>query len=288
VAVLLGTVLASTDLWVDQVPGVPRLADVGMLFALMLVAACVLRLELLGPAVPAPATAAERLEKLVSLGRFSEQLAHDLKNPLAALKGSVQFLLVEHEQGRSLDAQVPFLRLMLEQIERTSRVVDGYQRLASVQPLLRDTSLNRLVEAVLGLQRFASTPAIDVRAQLEPSLPSCSLDAELMQTTLENLLRNAFDAMPQGGSIIVETRAQLDAGGTPGVALEIRDAGVGMDARMLERATDQFFTTKPAGTGLGLSFAERVARAHQGKLELYSQVGRGTTVRVWLPLQAAC
>jgi signal transduction histidine kinase len=288
VAVLLGTGLASTDLWGDHVPGVPRLSDLGMLLTLMLVAACVLRLELLGAAVPAPASAAERLEKLATLGRFSEQLAHDLKNPLAALKGSVQFLLVEHEQGRSLDAQVPFLRLMLEQVERTSRVVDGYQRLASVQPVMSETSLNRLVEAVLGMQRFASTPDIDVRVRLEPSLPSCLLDAELLQTTLENLLRNAFDAMPRGGAITVETRAQHGASGTSGVWLEVRDEGVGMDARVLERATDQFFTTKAAGTGLGLNFAERVARAHQGKLELSSEVGRGTTVRLWLPVQAAC
>lgn len=288
VAVLLGTLLASTDLWVDHVPGLPRLTDVGMLLTLMLVAVCVLRLELLGSAVPAPASAAQRLEKLATLGRFAEQLAHDLRNPLAALKGSVQFLLVEHEQGRSLDAQAPFLRLMLEQVERTSRVVDGYQRLASVQPVLTETSLNQLVEAVLEMQRFASTPDIDVRARLEPSLPSCLLDAALMQTTLENLLRNARDAMPRGGAITIETRAQHGAGGASGVCLEVRDEGVGMDARVLERATEQFFTTKAAGTGLGLNFAERVARAHQGKLELSSEVGRGTTVRLWLPVQATC
>jgi two-component system, NtrC family, sensor histidine kinase HydH len=180
------------------------------------------------------------------------------------------------------------LRLMLEQVERTSRVVDGYQRLARVQPLLTETSINRLVEAVLATQRFASTPDVEVRARLEPSLPPCSLDTELIQTTLENLLRNAFDAMPAGGIITVETRAEEGAGGALGIALEVRDEGVGMDARVRERATDQFFTTKPAGTGLGLSFAERVARAHQGKLELASEVGRGTTVRVWLPLQPAC
>jgi two-component system sensor histidine kinase HydH len=287
VAVLFGTLLASTDLWVEHVPGVPRLTDIGMLLTLMLVAACVLRLELLGQALPPPESAADRLGKLVSLGRFSEQLAHDLKNPLAALKGSVQFLLVEHEQGRSLDAQAPFLRLMLEQVERTSRVVDAYQRLASVQPIKEATSLNELVADVLGMQRFASTPDIAVRSRLEASLPPCQLDAELMQTTLENLLRNAFDAMPQGGAITVETRAATGAGGTPGISLEVRDEGVGMDARVLERATDQFFTTKATGTGLGLNFAERVARAHQGNLELSSEVGRGTTVRLWLPLPAA-
>ena len=67
------------------------------------------------------------------------------------------------------------------------------------------------------------------------------------------------------------------------VSLSVTDEGQGMDARILERATDQFFTTKPTGSGLGLNFVERVARAHQGRLELSSQVGRGTTVRLWMP-----
>jgi two-component system sensor histidine kinase HydH len=338
--VLLGTVLASTDLWVDYFPGVPRLSDFGMLVTLSLVAVCVLRLRLLGREVPgllvvyavagalllsaaglvlvrslpsrgailallllsalviglafvreasrARAAAAERLEKLVALGRFSEQLAHDLRNPLAALKGAVQFLMVEREQGRSLDDQVPFLSLMLEQVERTSRVVEAYQRIANVEPVKVETSLNELVQSVLGMQRFASTPEIRVKARLEPGLPACQLDQDLLRTTLENLLRNAFEAMPSGGCITVETAATLGTDQAPGVSLSVRDEGQGMDARILERATDQFFTTKPTGSGLGLNFVERVARAHQGQLNLESEVGRGTMVRLWMPLRPVC
>ena len=339
-AVLVGALLASTDLWVDRLPILPRLSDVGMLVTLSLVAACVLRLRLLGSEVPglligyallcatllsaaclvfvrslpsrgavlallllslvAVALAAgrelmrsraderERLEKLVALGRFSEQLAHDLRNPLAALKGAVQFLMVEREQGRSLDDQGAFLSLMLEQVERTGRVVDAYQRLASVQPVKVSTSLNDLVESVLAMQRFASTPQISVRAQLAANLPACELDEELVRTTLENLLRNAFDAMPSGGLITVETAPVTGRDHRPGVALSVIDEGQGMDARILARATDQFFTTKATGSGLGLSFVERVARAHQGRLELSSELGRGTTVRLWMPVHPVC
>lgn len=339
-AVLLGAGLASTNLWVDRLPLLPRLTDLGMLLTLSLVAVCVLRLRLLGRDVPglliayavlcstlfstaclvlvhalpsrgallvllllsvlavglaawrevsrARASERERLEKLVALGRFSEQLAHDLRNPLAALKGAVQFLIVERQQGRSLDEQGEFLGLMLEQVERTGRVVDAYQRLASVEPVKVSTSLNQLVESVLAMQRFASTPQISVRARLEPALPSCELDEELLRTTLENLLCNAFDAMPDGGSVTVETSLVAGSGDVPGVALSVRDDGQGMDARILARATDQFFTTKPTGSGLGLNFVERVARAHQGRLELSSQVGQGTTVRLWMPLQPVC
>lgn len=338
-AVLFGTVLSSSDLWVDHFPGVPRLSDVGMLVILTLIAACVLRLRLLGRDVPglllvyallggtlllaaglvlvqslpsrgailallllsalavglagareaarARAANAERLQKLVALGRFSEQLAHDLKNPLAALKGAVQFLLVEREQGRSLDEQGHFLSLMLEQVERTSRVVEAYQRIANVEPIKVSTSLNELVQGVLGMQRFASTPDIDVRTRLQPGLPACELDAELLQTTLENLLRNAFDAMPAGGAITVETSAEPGRQGAPGVLLSVSDEGQGMDARILEHATEQFFTTKATGSGLGLNFVERVARAHHGYLDLSSELGRGTTVRLYLPRSAS-
>lgn len=337
VAVLVGTLLSSTDLWVDLLPVLPRLSRVGMLATLSLVAVCVMRLRLLGRDVPAllviyaslsgallsavclllvqalpahgsmlallllallavglaawrelsrsRAAAAERVQKLVELGRFSEQLAHDLRNPLAALKGAVQYLLVERQRGRSLDGQEDFLRLMLEQVERTSNVVEKYQRIASVEPIKASTSLNELVQSVLGMQRFASTGDVSVEAKLEPSLPACELDAELVRTTLENLLRNAFDAMPNGGHITVETALAVDGGGTTGVALSVIDDGQGMDARILERATDQFFTTKATGSGLGLAFVDRVARAHQGHLELSSEVGRGTTVRLWMPLE---
>jgi two-component system, NtrC family, sensor histidine kinase HydH len=339
-AVLLGALLASTDLWVDRLPILPKLTTVGMLVTLSLVAVCVLRLRLLGRDVPGlligyallcatllstaclvlvralPSRAAllallllsvfavalaaareisrgranerERLEKLVALGRFSEQLAHDLRNPLAALKGAIQFLIVERRQGRSLDAQDEFLSLMLEQVERTGRVVEAYQRLASVQPVKVSTSLNELVESVLAMQRFASKPQISVVARLEPGLPVCELDEELLRTTLENLLRNAIDAMPGGGAITVETFRSPGSGDAPGVALSVTDQGQGMDARILARATDQFFTTKATGSGLGLHFVERVARAHQGQLELASQVGRGTTVRLWMPLRPVC
>jgi two-component system sensor histidine kinase HydH len=335
-AVLCGTVLSSSDLWVDRFPGLPQLSDVGMLVTLSLLAVCVLRLQLLGREVPgllvlyallggalllaagfvlvqslpsrgailllllssalavgvagareaarARTAAAERLQKLVALGRFSEQLAHDLRNPLAALKGAVQFLLVEREQGRSLDEQGPFLNLMLEQVERTNRVVEAYQRIANVEPIKVSTSLNELVEGVLGMQRFASTPEISVRSRLAPALPACELDPELVQTTLENLLKNAVDAMPAGGAITVETEAKPGRQGVPGVLLSVIDEGQGMDARILERATDQFFTTKATGSGLGLSFVERVARAHHGYLDLTSELGRGTTVRLWMPL----
>jgi signal transduction histidine kinase len=231
----------------------------------------------------AQSVARERVQRLAVLGRFSDQLAHDLRNPLAALKGALQFLAVEREQGRSIDAQSGFLDLMLGQVARLQNVIDNYQRIAKVEPVLARGSLNDVVRDVLGLQRFAVVSGVNLKTELSEELPECDMDRELIATTLENILRNACEAMPSGGTVTVRT----ERGGVDSLLLSVQDEGQGMDPRELSRATDEFFTTKATGTGLGLNFAARVARAHGGTLSLTSNVNRGTTVRLRIPLGRA-
>jgi two-component system, NtrC family, sensor histidine kinase HydH len=214
--------------------------------------------------------------ELATLGRFSEQLAHDLKNPLAALKGAVEFLQGEHQAGRSLNEQSRFLGLMLNQIERARRIVGDYQRIAKVEPKFSRLSLNVLVEEGLSLQRFGMVQGVSVLPpELDPALPACPLDRDLVITAFENLLRNACEALPNGGSIAVRTAYDVEA---DTVSLTVQDHGQGMSAIELEQAAQLFFTTKAQGTGLGLSFADRVAKAHGGELKLASVLGQGTTV----------
>jgi two-component system sensor histidine kinase HydH len=222
----------------------------------------------------------ERVQRLAGLGRLAEQLAHDLKNPLAALKGGLQFVAVEIEQGRPLQAQASYVELMLEQVNRVNRVVDNYQRIAKVEAICSCVPVNDVVRQVLSLQRFAVVAGVQVRAELSDVLPDCSFDPELVGMALENILRNAYEAMPRGGTVTVRTEAASDV---LGVVLRVEDEGSGMDARELERAADEFYTTKPTGTGLGLNFASRVARVHGGALHLTSSVGEGTTVSLCLP-----
>ncbi|MEO8179877.1 MAG: ATP-binding protein [Deltaproteobacteria bacterium] len=222
----------------------------------------------------------ERVQRFAGLGRLAEQLAHDLKNPLAALKGGLQFLAVEIEQGRSLDTRTNYLELMLEQVDRVNRVVEEYQRIARVEPVCSRAPVNDIVRGVLGLQSFASIASVDLKVELAADLPDCLLDPELIGMALENILRNAYEAMPKGGTVWVRTESAADA---DAVIVTVEDQGQGMDARELERAADEFFTTKSGGTGLGLYFASRVARVHGGRLNLVSSVGRGTRVGLWLP-----
>ena len=336
VALVVGAIMSSTDLWFDEVnftAPIPPLGNVGTLVAMILFAVATLRLRLIERAVPgvlfvyalalaavsvtayllavhwlerwtalsvlalitlvviglavvrelggAAAAARERVRRLATLGRFSEQLAHDIRNPLAALKGAVQFLAMERAEGRPLEAHGEFLDLMAEQVNRLERVVTDYQRMAKVEPVLAEGSLNDVVREVIGMQRFAVVPGVTLREDLAADLPTLSMDKDLVATTLENVLRNAYEAMPGGGTVTVRT--ERVAGGAGGVAVSVEDEGEGMDARVLDRAADEFFTTKATGTGLGLSFAERVARAHGGSISLTSRAGKGTVVRLSLP-----
>jgi signal transduction histidine kinase len=231
--------------------------------------------------VTAFVTRRERMERLATLGRFSAQMAHDLKNPIAAMKGAAQYLKEEHARGRSWDDQGEFLDLLLEQVERLDRVVDTYQRLARVEPLPRPVDLGRLVEGVLSLQAFASPGQVVIRRELTVGLPPCAGDEDLLANALENLVRNACEAMPKGGTLTVRTlRDGAD------VAVEVEDTGEGMDARTRERAFDDFFTTKASGSGLGLAFVRRVVEAHGGQVALTSREGHGTVVRLRLPVSS--
>jgi signal transduction histidine kinase len=222
-----------------------------------------------------------REEQLVTMGRFSRQLAHDLKNPLAALSGAIQFLLRERAAGRPLDANAHFLEMMAEQSTRLRGVIDDYERIARVEPVCLPIAVNELVRAVLLLQPFAAREGIEVKAQLADDLPECSADRDLVATALENLLRNAFEAMPAGGTVTVRT--ERIAGSGPRVSISVEDQGVGMDPREQSRAFDDFFTTKDGGTGHGLAFVRRVAHAHGGHVSLSSRVGRGTLVSFHIP-----
>jgi signal transduction histidine kinase len=223
-----------------------------------------------------------RREQLTTLGRFSAQMAHDLKNPLAALKGAAQLLRQDVTHDKPAIDRVRFLDLMLQQIERLDRVVDVYGRLGRVEPDREPVDLNEQVRSVVALQSFASE-TIHVRTELEEPLPPCRADRAMLARVMENLLRNAMEAMPQGGTIVVRTAQTTDPRGAGAVELSVEDAGCGMDARTRERAFDEFFTTKPAGSGLGLAFVNRVVEAHGGRVSLSSELGRGTVVRVRLP-----
>jgi two-component system, NtrC family, sensor histidine kinase HydH len=223
-----------------------------------------------------------RAEHLATLGRFSAQMGHDLKNPLAALKGALQFLVEEETRGHSLQEHGQFLQLMSTQVERMGRVIDDYQRLGRVEVERREVRPSELVEAVLALQTLAPPPNVVIRTAFSEPVSVCAIDTDLFSGALENLVRNGIEAMPDGGTLTVKVEPVKEDRGV-GLVLSVEDTGTGMDVREAAQAFDDFYTTKASGSGLGLAFVRRVAHAHGGRVDLSSEPGRGTVVSLYLP-----
>lgn len=226
----------------------------------------------------------ERTRHLAMLGRFSAQMAHDLKNPLAAIKGAAQFLDEERRQGRSLDEHTAFVELILEQSDRLGRVVESYQRLGRVEAVLAPVDVAAIAEEVAGAQRAAARgESIDVRCEIRGARPDAiEADRDLLQGALENLVRNAREAIAESGAGRGTVTVSVEVSG-PGVVLRVEDDGPGMDARTRERAFDEFYTTRASGSGLGLAYVARVARAHHGRARIESEEGRGTAIEIAIP-----
>jgi two-component system sensor histidine kinase HydH len=223
----------------------------------------------------------ERVERLTVLGRIAAQMAHDIKNPLAALLGAAR-VLEDAPRSQPWEEAQGFRRLLVEQAERIRVIVEKYERIGRVEPIATRVQLNDVVRRVVGAQRVVSG-GVQVAFDLLDALPECDADADLVASALENVVRNAFEAMPSGGALSVRTR--LDAASPArSVVVRIEDTGEGMDARRAERAFDDFYTTKATGSGLGLAFVRRVALAHGGNVSLASRPGEGTAVELRLPI----
>ncbi|MEO8796322.1 MAG: ATP-binding protein, partial [Polyangiaceae bacterium] len=222
----------------------------------------------------------ERIQRLAVLGRFSAQMAHDLKNPLAALVGAVQVL--EGDGSTQSAASREFHALIVEQAKRIRAVVDTFDRVARVEPMRTRVNVNELVKRVTALQAHAAPSSVKLTLELGDDVADAELDPELIAGALENLVQNAIEALGGGGAIVVRTAREGET-----LVLSVRDSGQGIEARDAERAFDDFYTTKSTGTGLGLAFVRRVAIAHGGEASLESERGRGTTVRVRIPLTSA-
>ncbi len=225
------------------------------------------------------------LERFATLGRFSAQMAHDLKNPLAAAKGAAEYLAEELRRAGQ-DSHHDFAQLLVTQLDRLHAVIDRYQRLSKLEPTLSVFDINPLVTRVLALQEFAATSGIRFETRLCQPGPAFMGDVDLVASALENLIKNAVEAMPQGGVVTVSTEVTEVDESEPTLQLAVSDTGHGFDARAREQAFELFFTTKASGSGMGLAFVREVARAHGGDAVLNSQENTGTTVTLHFPLRA--
>jgi two-component system, sporulation sensor kinase E len=174
-----------------------------------------------------------------------------------------------------------YLAVAKGEINRLDYIVTQFlHAIRPTPPQLKPASLNEVVDKTLELLRpELDNRGLTVKVKLQPRLPLAPLDATQMQQVLVNLVKNAMQAMTKGGTLTLQTGE-----GSEGVWLSVADSGGGIPQEQINRIFEPFFTTKKKGSGLGLMIVQRIIRAHGGRIELESHVGRGTTFRIWLPL----
>jgi PAS domain S-box-containing protein len=244
--------------------------------------------------------AEERLlqaQKMEAVGQLTGGLAHDFNNLLTAIMGGLDLVGSRLAQGRTEGLQ-RFIGVAQTAAERAAGLTQrllAFSRRQTLDP--KPTDINGLVRSMEALVRSTVGPELTVRAAVAPVAWTTLVDPNQLENALLNLCINARDAMPDGGTLTIETgehrfgeAAARDLDVPPGdyVSLSVADTGTGMTPEVMRRAFDPFFTTKPlgAGTGLGLSMIYGFARQSGGQVRIRSEVGAGTEVRIILPRHA--
>jgi two-component system sensor histidine kinase PilS (NtrC family) len=227
-----------------------------------------------------------RRQWLAKIGEVSAGMAHEIRNPLAALSGSMQVL---RKELRPSDAHQPLLDLALRETERLSGIVSDFLQYARPRSLnLKECDVNELVNGTVRMLEQMPEYGGTIRfvRRLEHGRVTAMLDPDQMQQVCWNLGLNACQAMPAGGTLTVSThRVSGGSGGADGGSVEIvfEDTGYGIADEDRDKIFDPFFTTKEEGTGLGLSVVHRIMEDHRGRVQLESVKGMGTRVRLTLP-----
>ncbi|SFV00066.1 PAS domain S-box-containing protein [Methylobacterium sp. 174MFSha1.1] len=237
-------------------------------------------------------------QKMEAVGQLTGGIAHDFNNLLTGIVGSLDLLSTRLSQGR-LDVAPRYIEAALTSAHRAAALTHRLLAFARRQPLdPRPVDANALVVSLEDLVRRTLGETVALETRLAEGLWPTLCDANQLESAILNLAINARDAMPEGGRLVIETRnVELDAvfaaahgDVAPGayLRLAVTDTGTGMPPEVVRRAFDPFFTTKPLGqgTGLGLSMIYGFARQSEGHAVITSEVGRGTTVALYLPRHA--
>ena len=221
-------------------------------------------------------------ERVAAWRDVARRISHEIKNPLFPIRLSVENLQRAYRSQPEIFDEIfdKCTETVVEEVGSLQRMVDEFHQFARMPaPRRKPSDLNHILETVLTLYA-ESAVQIKIEANLEPNLPWLDLDSEQISQALGNLIRNAVEAMSDGGNLSVSTQLVGDK-----VVIEIQDTGAGMSPDKQEKIFTPYYTTKEKGTGLGMAIVQRIIADHDGKISVESAVAVGTTVRIELPVR---
>ena len=220
-------------------------------------------------------------ERVAAWRELARRLAHELKNPLFPLQLTVENLVRARQQSPALFEEIfqESAATLLAEIETLKEVIARFSDFARMpQPQWQSVDLNEIASKVVRLFQPQCGESIVCKLELAEDLPRLEADPELLHRAISNLVLNAMDAMPKGGTLSVGTRQQ------PGqIILFVSDTGVGLTPEECERIFTPYYTSKTHGTGLGLAIVQSVVSDHHGRITVNSKPGEGTTFVIELP-----
>lgn len=217
-----------------------------------------------------------RQEKLASLGHIVAGVAHEIKNPLTSISGYIQFWL------KNKTPTVKSLNTIYREVRRLDSIVN--KLLFFTKPtntVLTQQNINSFVSRVLNFFIETHVDSITFKFQPKEGIPEVKLDPDQMEQVLMNIIYNAVQAMPRGGQVTLFTDYLSNE---KMIYIDVEDTGCGIPEEIRQKIFDPFFTNRPKGTGLGLTIAHQIVRAHGGRIEIASKLGEGTRVRILLPI----
>ncbi|MFJ7726215.1 ATP-binding protein [Neobacillus sp. NPDC097160] len=216
----------------------------------------------------------QKSEKLALLGQMAAGIAHEIRNPLTSIKGFIQLFKANQQKDEYFD-------IVLSELERINSIVGEFLVLAKpsvavyseqdVKDLIKD------VVTLIGTQSIMNN--VEIFVDIDQNIPKLSCEENQLKQVFLNLLKNAIEAMPQGGNIEVKVKEKEEGK----ITIKIIDQGIGIPKERLSTLGEPFYTTKEKGTGLGLMTCYRIIESHNGVLDIQSMVNEGTSVEIILP-----
>ena len=222
-------------------------------------------------------------KRLASIGEMAGIVAHEINNPLEAIKVRIQLL-----QGRFSNTECDnkcfhYFGIIDEQVDRISHITRNLLDFSRKKEARSPWSINNIIENIVELMSYRiEKQKVRLTLNLKENLPPIDINIEEMQEVFLNIVQNALDSMRNGGELKISSSMNNNS---ESIVVEVADTGAGISKSNLDKVFDPFFSTKPDGTGLGLSISKNIVSKHNGKIEVHSTQGTGTKVMVVLPLR---